>query len=577
MNPKSYLFIGAAIVVGLIAGRYLIPKSSKDHTAHDSDSTTSTSTEPSIWTCSMHPQIQQPDSGDCPICGMDLIPLSNDSHADAGPREMSMSESSKALANVQTSVVVSENATRPIRLVGQLKRADTNVKSLTARFPARIESLAVDAVGITVEQGQTLAQIYSPELLSAQRELLAAYQRDPEGRFTQLAREKLLQWDVEADQIDAILKSGAAPKTFELRSPINGVVVEKNINEGDYLKTGQALYTIVGMSELWLTLAAYETDLPWLAVGQSIEFTTQSTPGQTFVGEIEFIEPEVDPATRTIPVRALVPNPENQLKPGMFARATVQASKSHESEPPLLVPASSVLRTGKRAVVYVEKPNAERPTYEGREIVLGPRAGDHFIVVKGLEAGEHVVTKGAFKIDSALQIQAKPSMMNPQGGGPTPGHNHGDAAPEPDSHAGHTMPSGIEIKLDTAKAILPNYLELQNALASDDLEKSKSSLKDMMQNTGHSGALPDLIHTMFAASDLDTIRKPHFETLSNALIASVKESPKAFGQNLFIMNCPMVYGNTGADWLQSDDDLLNPYFGAMMLRCGKLKETIKND
>lgn len=576
MKTKHILIGVLLLTLGILVGRVLF---APDSTTHNETQTEATQTA-TTWTCSMHPQIQQPEPGDCPICGMDLIPLLDDSADDAGPRELSMSESSRALAEIQTSPVMREQPTHNIRLVGQMARDETKVKSLTARFPARVETLAVDAVGIQVEQGQALATVYSPELLSAQRELLSAYQRDPDGRFTKAAQAKLLLWDLQPDQIDALLQSGQAQQKFELRSPVNGIVVTKQVNEGDYLKTGQPLYTIVDLSQLWLYLNAYESDLAWLKVGQSVQFSVKSYPGETFQGSIEFIEPEIDSKTRTIPIRVVVPNPDQRLKPGMFATANAESHIETAGEPPLLVPASAVLRTGQRAVIYVENPDAERPTYEGREIVLGSRAGDYFIVNEGLEAGERVVTNGAFKIDSALQIQAKPSMMNPAGGGPTPGHNHGGAptpAAQPtaaDPHTGHTVPAGIEIPTRQAAQLMPPYLALHSALAADDLDAARAEATAMMGITGHFGALPELLHTMLAAESLDALRKPHFEALSNAMIAAVKAKPAAFEHDLYIMHCPMVYGDTGADWLQADDQLLNPYFGAMMLKCGEVKDTV---
>jgi Cu(I)/Ag(I) efflux system membrane fusion protein len=243
---------------------------------------------------------------------------------------------------------------------------------------------------------------------------------------------------------------------------------------------------------------------------------------------------------------------------------------------PLIIPTSAVLRTGKRAVVYVEKTDAERPTFEGREIVLGPRAGEYYLVTAGLDAGERVVTHGAFKIDSALQIQAKPSMMDSEGGGATPGHNHGGEIATVDPHAGHVMAARLESSTEQAVQLMESYLAMQSALASDDLDAAKAQAKVMMATTGHSGALPELLHTMLAADSLDAMRKPHFETLSNALIAAIKANSNAFEGDLYLMNCPMVYGDRGADWLQDNDQLLNPYFGAMMLKCGDLKETISS-
>ncbi|PXA03014.1 efflux transporter periplasmic adaptor subunit [Coraliomargarita sinensis] len=570
------------------------------------------SSSPQTWTCSMHPQIQQPEPGDCPICGMDLIPLEEEGDESSGPREMSMSEASRALADIQTTEIVQSYPEAEIRLVGKLDYDETKVKSLSARFPARIDELFVNFTGIRVNKGEHLAKVYSPELLTAQRELLSAHRADPNGSITRAAREKLRLWDLLPSQIEAIIESGEAKDHFVLKAPIGGVVVEKHVKEGDYVKTGEPLFRIVDLSVLWAELDAYESDLPWLRFGQDVSFNVESFPGETFHGQIVFIEPEVDRKTRTVPIRVNVPNGDQRLKPGMFVRAVVasrlaedgkvyapefagkwispmhpEVVKDHpgqcdvcgmdlvpaeelgyvdnESEPaPLVVPASAVLRTGKRAVVYVQKPDTQRPTYEGREITLGPRAGDVYLVASGLEAGERVVTQGAFKIDSALQIQAKPSMMNPEEA----------ANGQSDAESEDAPPPAVTVSKEELQKLLPDYLKLQKALAADELDTSKQALKAMMKVTGHEGPAAELIHKMMNAGDLESIRRPHFESLSDAIIAVSRENPSLVPENLMIMHCPMVYDDRGADWLQTSEPLNNPYFGASMLRCGEIKERI---
>jgi Cu(I)/Ag(I) efflux system membrane fusion protein len=623
MKTKQLIIAITILLLGFVAGLYLSPDSS------ESVSTTMDVVAPAkatIWTCSMHPLIQQPNSGDCPICGMDLIPLINDSGADDGPRTLSMSDSSRALADIQTTLVQQEYPVAEVRLVGQLDYDETLEKSLTARFPARIDELFVNFTGIPVKAGEHLAKVYSPDLLLAQRELLTAYRADPDGSITGVAKEKLRLWDLLPVQIDEIIERNEAKDHFVLKAPIGGVVVAKNVKEGDYVKTGEVLFRIVDLSNLWAELDAYESDLPWLRYGQDVVFSVEGVPGETFHGQISFIEPEVNRKTRTVAVRVNVPNPDGRFKPGMFVRSIVAARLAaggkvyapefvgkwispmhpevvkdgpgqcdvcgmdlvpaeslgyvdHVSEPaPVIVPSSAVLQTGKRAVVYVEKPNAERPTYDGREIVLGPRAGDNYIVISGLESGDRVVTNGAFKIDSALQIQAKPSMMNPSGGGQNPGHNHGGEAPKSGQvdHSQHKGMTMLEISDELAPKLLSPYLAMQSALASDALDTAKAQAKDMMKVMGHSGALPELLHNMLAAATLEAFRKPYFETLSNTMIAAVKANPDAFAGGLYLMHCPMVYEDRGADWLQSDQKLMNPYYGSMMLHCGELKEAINS-
>lgn len=626
MNKKTALIVAASIIaalfVGIVLGRFIFSSSESHAHGAAEESPATTSSEPTIWTCSMHPQIQQPEPGDCPICGMDLIPLKNNASADDGPRVISMSEASRALAEIQTTKVVQDYPKAGIRLVGKLDYDETREKSLTARFPARIDELFVNFTGIRVKKGEHLANVYSPDLLTAQRELLTAYRADPDSSITRAAREKLRLWDLLPQQINTIIESGEAKDHFVLKAPIGGVVVAKHVKEGDYLKTGEPLFKIVDLDKLWAYLDAYESDLPWLRFGQNVSFTLESFPGETFHGQIAFIEPEVTRKTRTVPVRVNVPNEDGRLKPGMFVHGVVESRLAEDGKvyapefagkwispmhpeivkdgpgacdvcgmdlvpaeelgyvdnskgaAPLIVPTSAVLRTGKRAVVYVEKPNTSRPTYEGREIVLGPRAGDYFIVVAGLDRGERVVSNGAFKIDSALQIQAKPSMMNPKGGGPAPGHNHGGASGREDSHAGHDMSATIQIPTIQASELITPYLAMQTALAGDDLDAAKKQAKAMMAITGHSGTLPELLHDMLAANSLEAIRKPYFETLSNALIEAAKKAPDSMPEKLTIMHCPMVYGDRGADWLQASEPLQNPYFGAMMLKCGEIKERI---
>ncbi len=627
MNRIGVIILcGTLFFAGLSVGRYFLPSTPAPNNhnhiqlaAHgESEEQKST-----IWTCSMHPQIQQSEPGNCPICGMSLIPLEKDISGDDSPRSMSMSESSRALAEIQTTPVRRDFPEMQVRLVGKLAYDETRVKSLTARFPARIDELYVNFTGVKVKTGEHLAKVYSPELLTAQRELLTAYKRDPKSSITRVARGKLHLWGLLPYQIDGIIKKGKARDYFVLRAPIGGVVVSKNVKEGDYLKVGSPFFRIVDLTELWLNLDAYESDITWLRYGQEVAFSVESFPGEHFQGRIAFIEPEVDRKTRTVSIRVNVPNQDGRLKPGMFARGDVAVKMAEEGQvfapefagkwigpmhpevikdgpgkcdvcgmplvpaedlgyvenidvsKPLIIPDSAVLRTGKRAVVYVAKKDDERSTYEGREVVLGPRAGKFFIVKSGLDEGERVVSNGAFKIDSALQIQAKPSMMNPQGGGPAPEHNHGDsgvtAATDIIQQDGNSM---LEVPGNFVTQLITPYLALQAALAADDLDAAKVSLKIMMEITGHAGNLPKLIHSMLAAESLDDVRRPHFETLSNALIAAVKANPASFTNELLIMHCPMAFSDRGADWLQMSEPLQNPYFGAVMLTCGDVKERL---
>ena len=585
----------AALVLGILIGKFAIPGGSSGHPSEGHPAGT-------VWTCAMHPQIQQPKPGKCPYCGMDLTTLKSHSGHNHGqpPRQLTLDSHAKALAEIQTTEVRREFPEVEVRLVGKIDFDETREKSLSARFPARIDELFVNYTGIPVKSGEHLAVVYSPDLLSAEREFLTAHRSGPDSSITRAAREKLRLWDLLPDQIDAILEKGEASDRFVLKAPTGGIVVAKNVKEGDYVQTGQPLFRIVDLSVLWVYLSAYESDLPWLRYGQTVEFTVEGVPGESFHGQIAFIEPELDRKTRTAQVRVTVHDPDPRLKPGMFVRGVVVSRlaghgkvyspelagkwispmhpeiisdqpgkcsvcgmdlvpveslgylKDGEKDAPLVIPTSAALRTGERAIVYVEVPDAPSPSYEGREVLLGPRAGNLFMVVEGLKEGERVVTRGAFKIDSALQIQARPSMMNP---------------PPPPPRT--LFPEGM------APLLWKPYLAMEDALVKDALDAAKAEANGMMDLSGHDGPLAELLHKMLAAPSLEQFRKPHFETLSNAFIDAAQETPALFNGDLYLMYCPMVHGDHGASWLQGNKELANPYFGASMLKCGTVKGNLK--
>jgi len=461
---KTTLTLVLALVVGfLLRGCFMSP--APEPQASDSQP------KATVWTCSMHPQIQLPKFGKCPICFMDLIPL-GEGGDEGGERELSLSASAAKLMELETAPVERRFAEAEIRMVGKVDYDETRVSYISAWVPGRIDRLFVDYTGIPVREGEHLAELYSPDLLTAQEELLQANTtlenlrqsqstllRESAAQTVAAARDKLRLWGFTAEQIRAIEERGSPSDHMTIYSPASGIVIHKRVQEGMYVETGTPIYTIADLSRVWILLDAYESDLNMLRYGSRADFTAESYPGETFTGTISFIDPVINTATRTAKVRVIVDNPEGRLKPGMFVRAVARLqvagdggvmnpdlagkwiSPMHpeiikdqsgscdvcgmplvpaeslgyvtgEQEAPLLVPAGAVLKTGKRGVVYVELPDREKPTYEGREVELGMRLGDAYIVKSGLEEGERVVTRGAFKLDAELQIQARPSMMS---------------------------------------------------------------------------------------------------------------------------------------------------------------------
>ncbi|AMK10797.1 efflux RND transporter periplasmic adaptor subunit [Pseudodesulfovibrio indicus] len=381
-----------------------------------------------IWTCSMHPQIQLPEPGKCPICFMELIPLKREAEGTrASVREITLTDSAQKLAGIATEAVRRLDVAVETRMVGKVDYDETRVRSITAWTGGRVDTMYVDYTGSRVKQGQPMVSIYSPELLTAQAELIQAIKamedlkgsnlnlvKESAKRTEEASREKLRLLGLTQRQIDKVASEGKAADHITLYAPQGGVVIRKDVNEGQYVKTGTSIYSVADLSTLWVVLEAYESDLPWIALGQQVEFQTEAYPGKMFKGKVVYIDPLVSEQTRTVRVRLEVGNKDGSLKPGMLVRATQQkeGGKKTAGESPLVIPASAPLITGKRAVVYVANP--DKPgAFEGREIVLGPRAGNYYIVKSGLKEGDLVVTKGNFKIDSAVQIVARPSMMNP--------------------------------------------------------------------------------------------------------------------------------------------------------------------
>ena len=431
-----------------------------------------------IWTCSMHPQIRQPNFGLCPICEMDLIPLQDD--GGGGIREVAVSPEAAALLDLRVSPVLRTTAQAEVSLFGKIAYDERRISSITSRIGGRIDRLFVDFTGALVRKNDHLAEIYSPEIYVAQRELIEASKairkqsanssqpaRQTRQRLLSAAREKLRLLQLSEDQIDDIALQSEPSDRITIRSPQDGIVLSKSVDQGQYVKTGERLFQVADLAQVWLELEAYESDLPWLRYAQDVNFTVEALPGENFHGRVAFIDPEINPVTRITKIRINVENPQKLLKPGMFARAGVKAKitgdgrvldpilagkwispmhpeimkdepghcdicgmalvpaselgfiskvSSEGANQSLLVPVSAVLRTGERAIVYVRLPEKVDPTFEGREIILGPKVGKQYVVESGLSEGELVVTNGAFKLDSELQIKAKPSMMNPNAG-----------------------------------------------------------------------------------------------------------------------------------------------------------------
>ncbi|HJV77837.1 MAG TPA: efflux RND transporter periplasmic adaptor subunit [Paludibacter sp.] len=373
----------------------------------------STETKKQIWTCAMHPQIRQDHPGKCPICGMELIPVT-DGGVKIDSNAVHFSKEAAELANVTTSVVSRQKPTKEVRLYGKVQADERLLQNQVAHIGGRIEKLLVNFTGEPVRKGQLLAVIYSPELVTAQQELLeAAKSKESQPEIYEAAKEKLMQWMLTERQIAQIESSGRVKMNFEVYSNTSGIVTAKRVNTGDHVSEGTVLFDVANLSNVWVLFDAYESDLPFLKVGNTISFTLQALPGTNFSANIRFIDPVIDPVNRVAKVRVEVSNAGGKLKPEMFATGVVKANLN-EFKDKLVIPRSAVLWTGKRSIVYVKQAVGvvEGVNFKMREIELGPMLGNSYVVESGLKEGEEIVTDGTFSVDAAAQLAGKPSMMN---------------------------------------------------------------------------------------------------------------------------------------------------------------------
>ncbi len=582
-DKKQLIFIVIAALVGLASGYFLFGTSmTSDHGAKPTTEASQGGDEETIWTCSMHPQIRQPEPGKCPICGMDLIPLDEaGASGENSTIRLQMTPEAVKLAQVQTQKVQPARTTsmvsKTIWLNGKIAADERRTASQTAHVPGRIERLYVTFTGEHVRKGQKLADIYSPELITAQRELLEA--KDLQAlnpNLLEAARNKLRYWKIPESDIEAILSSGQIKEVFTVLADANGIVTQRRVAVGDYVKQGEVLFDMVNLDKVWVLFDAYEEDLASIRLGDRVRFTTPVFPDRTFEATITFIDPVIDGQKRTASLRAEVANIGGLLKPEMLVKGKIEARLTPRGVE-VLVPRTAVMWTGPRSVVYVKVPDMAVPTFEYREILLGERVGDYYLVSSGLSPGEEVVVNGNFAIDAAAQLNNSWSMMNKL-----------VSATEvsfPD-YAGQVP----EAFLTQLRVLLPPYFQIKDALVNDNnadaalagkafLEALSQVDMGLVEGDAHNYWMKQMdalkAHAQQIAQSTDIeVQRQNFGGLSEMLI----ETMAVFGlspSDVVVQHCPMAFDNTGADWLSQEEQVRNPYFGAQMLTCGSVEGNIQ--
>ncbi len=614
---KNYIIGAGILIIGIILGNLFSGGSTeKSHKEGEHEYVQDPVTQ--LWTCSMHPQLKLEKPGNCPICGMELIPLDTNAKVEEeiASDEIVFTEEAIQLANIQSTVVEKSNVAKEIRLLGRVKPDERRLYSQVSHIPGRIERLYVNFTGEKVYRGQKIVRIYSPALISAQKELFEAiYSRDIYPQLYTASRNKLKLWKLTDAQIDAMEKSGKVQEQIDILSDHSGYVMKRNVELGDHIMEGSNLFDIADLSSVWVMFEAYEADIPWIQIGNAIDFTINALPGKTFNGKVTYVDPFVSSNTRVARVRVEIKNPSNKLLPEMYASGIIKARLSNIKDA-IIIPKTAVLWTGKRSVVYVKVPHEKTISFVYREITLGQDMGSFYSVEEGLEEGEIVATNGVFRIDASAQLLGQKSMMNPDGGKPNSGHAGMDMGGDTKKKDSEMKMSDDEMKnMDNSKKaenenhskmsnrikvakefknqlnqVFDQYINLKDAFANDDNSEAKKSAKeilnamakvDMKLLTDHEAHN----HWMAIGKEVTSSAKSISETTEieeqrgyfKHLSAHFIKAVKLFGvnQKVYVQFCPMADNNNGAYWLSLNEKIENPYFGAKMSKCGNTESIIE--
>jgi Cu(I)/Ag(I) efflux system membrane fusion protein len=409
-----------SVVVGVVIGGAGMRMTMHGHGDGKAEPATPSAKKP-LYQCPMHPAITSDHPGDCPICGMKLVLVASaatESGSGApvsGLAAVTIDPSRQQLIGLRTAAVTKGSIGATWRTPARIQIDPTQVRKTNVKVEGFVEKIYVDFVGQSVRKGQPLFMLYSPSLLSAQNEYLLALQTNdllakggalPEDRQNMMAsaRRKLELWDIPVAEIDHLERTRQPTKTLTLVSPISGVVTAKNVVQGGRVSPGEAPYEITDLSEIWGMADAYETDLARVRVGMKATLTLPAYPDRSFVGRVAFIDPLLDPKTRTTKVHLHFMNPKRELKPEMYGEVVLEGV----ARDGLRIPADAVIRSGSQDVVFLARGEGK---FEPRAVQIGSKNGDQVEVTGGLEEGQEVVTRANFLVDSESQLRASLSAI----------------------------------------------------------------------------------------------------------------------------------------------------------------------
>ncbi len=582
---KTKLLIGFLVVAALAGAAGWFASQHWNGSGKPAPANSSSGRKILYYQSAMHPWIKSTKPGKCTICGMELVPVyEGEKGFETAAGLVTLNSNSISVINIQTAEVRRQPLQRTLRVAGVIEDDDTRHRILSAYVDGRIEKLAVNYVGAEVEQNQPLATLYSPMLLTAEREYISvagqkgaaesAELRNINEQLLASATLRLRQLGLSDRQIAELPQKKEPGLSTDILAPMSGTVVARHVYEGQYVKQGDNLFEIGDFSIMWFQFDAYERDLAWLQVGQRVEVSTPSVPGETFAGKVTFIDPNLKETTRSAKVRVEIPNPliqENghprrKLLHKLFAEGVVKVDRPEV----LTVPRTAVLSPGQQALVYVDKQGG---SYEQRRVKLGRASDDLWEVLAGLSEGERVVTTGNLLIDAQAQLDQSSRAVLPAAG---PLTTNTDATVPLNVTQRQTAQSFLALAEAVTKALSDDQPDQFNQQAA----KLHAALPELLKAFEEAKAWHPLLEKIEAtghlesAADLAAARKEFFP-FSQAVADLVRQlrSRESQFKSLKIYQCPManraVPGAPAVGfWMQTQAPLRNPFFGATMIDCG---------
>ncbi len=564
MKIKHIIILTIVLIIGISIGR--LTSSTKEQKEVEEVK--------KMWTCSMHPEINLPEFGDCPICGMDLI------QSDVGTDNLSenafkMTKNAMALANIETFEVGSINIEKQmnsINISGQIKTNENKTNVQIAPFAGRIEKMYIKSVSEFVKKGKLIASIYSPELIVVQNEFIEAVLiKEEQPELYESIKKKLELLEISKEQIHQIEHTKKVVKIFNLYSNVSGYVTDIFAEEGNYINEGATLFKVANLNSVWAEFDVYEQDIKSFFIGQEISIIPNAYPEMEITTKVDFIDPILNTDKRTVIIRTTLKNSDGKLKPGMFVNGFVYKTDKNNSNAKIIVPKTAVLWTGKRSVVYV-KDKGDEPVFEMRNIKIAGETNEFYEISSGLKIGEIIVSNGTFTVDAAAQLSGKKSMMS------------------------NLTEEVEELEVDKSflkqlEFIFEDYMKLRDALVEANNEKAIESARNFEKSLlkvqsnrlrdkktyetwmKSENSLNKALEEISKTNDVEKNRLV-FINLSKEMINIVKVF--GFQEPVYIVHCPMADNNRGADWISFKNEVVNPYFGDKMLHCGKVKQVIEN-